>query len=127
MTKQSELETPFITSKRLLRRHRNDSNLMFSSRTNWHRQPNRLSELLEERCKNGNPIFDLTITNPTECGIVYPEKEILAALANPQALHYQPDSHGLLTTREAISEYYREKKVVVNPSDIFLPPGDKVV
>jgi aspartate/methionine/tyrosine aminotransferase len=93
---------------------------MFSSRTNWHRQPNRLAELLEECRKSGKPIYDLTNSNPTDCGIHYPEQEILSALSNPDALQYHPDPRGLLTAREAISNYYREKNVRVNLSDIFL-------
>jgi aspartate/methionine/tyrosine aminotransferase len=93
---------------------------MFSVRTAWHRQPNRLSELLEARRKSGIQILDLTISNPTEVGIHYPAKEILAALSHPQALHYAPDPKGLRSAREAIAAYYGEKKIHVDPSTIVL-------
>lgn len=96
---------------------------MFSNRTNWDRQPNRLTELLETRRASGKPVYDLTISNPTELGIEYPEKDILGAVANPQALHYQPEPKGLLSAREAICQYYREKDLPVDPSTILLTAG----
>jgi aspartate/methionine/tyrosine aminotransferase len=81
---------------------------------------NKLSALLDERRAHGKTIIDLTISNPTECGISYPEREILSALSNQKSLHYQPDPRGLLSAREAISEYYRGKRVDISPSNIFL-------
>lgn len=96
---------------------------MFSERTNWDRQPNRLTELLEARRAAGQPVFDLTISNPTELGIEYPERELLAALSNPQALRYRPEPRGLLSAREVICRYYREKELCVDPSNVFLTAG----
>ncbi len=93
---------------------------MFSRRTNWDRQPNRLTELLDARRANGKPVYDLTISNPTECGIEYPEREILSAVSDPQALHYQPNPKGLLSAREVICDYYREKDIRVDRSNILL-------
>ena len=96
---------------------------MFSQRTNWDRRPNRLTELLEARRAAGQPVFDLTISNPTELGIDYPERELLAALSNPQALRYRPEPRGLLSAREVICRYYREKELCVDPSNVFLTAG----
>ena len=96
---------------------------MFSRRTNWDRQPNRLTELLEDRRASGKPVYDLTISNPTELGIDYPERELLAALSNPQALRYRPEPRGLLSAREVICRYYREKELRVDPSNVFLTAG----
>ncbi len=93
---------------------------MFSSRTNWHRSPNRLTEALESHRKSGNPIFDLSISNPTECGIIYPEQDILSSLSHRHTLSYHPSSQGLLSAREAVAQYYREKSIDVDPEDIFL-------
>jgi aspartate/methionine/tyrosine aminotransferase len=94
--------------------------IMFSSRTNWHRQPNRLSQSLDERRRSGKLIFDLTISNPTEAGIEFPSEEILSAIAQPQSLLYTPDPKGLLSAREAIAEYYFSKRIDVHPSQIVL-------
>jgi len=93
---------------------------VFSSRTDWHRQPNRLSQLLGERRKNGKPIYDLTISNPTEAGIEYPSEDILDALAQPQSLRYNPNPQGLLSAREAVAGYYEAKQIDVPPSNIIL-------
>ncbi len=51
-------------------------------------------------------LLDLTASNPTACGFVYPERGILAALADPLALEYKPESKGLVETRAAVAEYY---------------------
>jgi aspartate/methionine/tyrosine aminotransferase len=79
---------------------------MFASRTNWRLETNRLTRALEEHRKSGRRLFDLTASNPTECALKYPEQEILAALSNPRALAYRPDSKGLLEAREAVAAYY---------------------
>jgi len=94
--------------------------LKFSTRTNWNRRPNRLSRLLDDRRKRGEVVYDLTVSNPTECGIKYPKREILAALSNPDSLHYQPDPRGLPAARDAVCAYYREKQVRVDSSRVML-------
>ncbi|HET6142911.1 MAG TPA: pyridoxal phosphate-dependent aminotransferase [Candidatus Acidoferrales bacterium] len=65
-----------------------------------------MTRALEEHRKSGRHIFDLTASNPTECGLKYPEQEILAALSDPHTLAYRPDSKGLLEAREAVATYY---------------------
>lgn len=94
--------------------------MTFSHRTSWHREPNRLSELLEKRRASGNPILDLTVSNPTECGFHYPENEILSALQNKEVLQYHPNPRGLSSAREAVVQYYREKGIVINAENVFL-------
>src|SRR5579863_1183316 len=79
---------------------------MFASRTNWRLETNRLTRALEAHRQSGKELFDLTASNPTECGLAYPREEILAALADPRALEYRPESKGLLEARQAVAEYY---------------------
>ena len=79
---------------------------MFASRTHWRLETNRLTRALEEHRKSGKELLDLTASNPTECGLAYPEQEILSALSNPRALSYRPESKGLREAREAVAEYY---------------------
>jgi len=97
---------------------------MFASRTNWRLEPNRFALALEAHRRSGRKLLDLTASNPTTCGFSYPQQEILAALANPQALEYRPESRGLPETRAAIAEYYRGRASFaierVDPERIFL-------
>jgi aspartate/methionine/tyrosine aminotransferase len=80
---------------------------MFSERTNWRLAQNRLTLALEEVRAAGARILDLTISNPTRVGLVYDSQTILAALASPQALDYDPQAKGLRAAREAVADYYR--------------------
>lgn len=93
---------------------------MFADRTSWDLTPNALSVALAERRAAGKPVLDLTISNPTECGFVYDSEAILAALANPASLTYDPDPRGLLSAREAVSRYYAERGDTVPPDNIVL-------
>ena len=93
---------------------------MFSSQTNWQLQPNRLSLLIEEKKKNGDPLLDLTISNPLQSDIEYPVDVILAALGKPESLSYAPEPRGLLSAREAVVRYYAAKQIQVDPKQIVL-------
>ncbi|MGD1043829.1 MAG: pyridoxal phosphate-dependent aminotransferase [Bacteroidota bacterium] len=96
---------------------------MFSSRTQWNMVPNQLSDLLAAKRLRGEVIIDLTESNPTRCGISYPEKEILAALADESSLLYQPEPRGLPIARKAIADYYATLGVTVKPEHIVLTAG----
>src|SRR5579872_5038464 len=102
---------------------------MFASRTNWQLDTNRLTRALEELRRSGREILDLTASNPTTCGIAYPEREILAALADSRALVYRPESKGLLEARQAVAEYYAGRAgfsgplAPVDPEHILLASG----
>src|SRR5579872_3807623 len=102
---------------------------MFASRTNWQLDTNRLTRALEELRRSGREILDLTASNPTTCGIAYPEREILAALADSRALVYRPESKGLLEARQAVAEYYAGRAgfsgplAPVDPEHIILTSG----
>src|SRR5882724_7807118 len=84
---------------------------MFAARTNWN---------LAENRRSGRPLFDLTLSNPTECGFTYDESAILAALHSPASLRYEPAPQGLLCAREAVAAYYRQNNAIISPSDLFL-------
>ena len=88
---------------------------MFASRTNWPLERNRFSLALENHRRTGAKLFDLTASNPTTCGFAYPEHEILAALADPSALTYRPESKGLREAREAVANYYRGRAGSTSP------------
>jgi aspartate/methionine/tyrosine aminotransferase len=73
---------------------------------------------LDERRSSGAAILDLTESNPTAAGFAYPSDRILAALADPRALTYQPAAAGLPSARAAVSEDYYSGRV--DPGRILL-------
>jgi alanine-synthesizing transaminase len=95
---------------------------MFSERTNWRLRPNAFSRALEEARASGRQILDLTISNPTEAGVRPDAETVLAALANPGAMHYDPQPRGLLAARQAVCRYYRESHEVfdLDPERLIL-------
>jgi alanine-synthesizing transaminase len=93
---------------------------MFAERTNWNLTGNRLSEALAGHRASRKRLFDLTASNPTECGFEYDRELILAALHNPAALRYEPNPKGLESTRLAVTEYYSARGVMVSAEDIVL-------
>ena len=94
---------------------------MFSQRTNWRLSPNALTRALEEARASGQKILDLTVSNPTEAGVRPDAEIVLAALANPEAMHYDPQPRGLLGARQAVCRYYREShEVDLDPERLIL-------
>ncbi len=71
--------------------------LRLSERTAFDGRPNVLARALAER----RPELDLTVSNPTRVGLEYPAEAILAALADPRALRYEPLPFGLPAARAA--------------------------
>src|SRR5437588_109258 len=93
---------------------------MFASRTNWDLKPNRLSTALARHKSSGRELLDLTASNPTECGFQYDAASIMRALCNPASLQYHPDSRGLKTSRQAVSNYYAARGTQVAADDLLL-------
>jgi alanine-synthesizing transaminase len=93
---------------------------MFADRTNWKFDANRLSEALAKRRHAGQPILDLTASNPTTCGFQYHGGATLRALSNSKALVYDPEPRGLVPARRAVADYYASHKARVAVDDIFL-------
>ncbi len=96
---------------------------MFSDRIQRSPSTNRLTAALEKRRREGTPVEDLTESNPTRCGFSYDDAGILGALAEPGSLVYEPHPRGLAAAREAISRYYREHQVIVDPGSLVLASG----
>jgi aspartate/methionine/tyrosine aminotransferase len=82
---------------------------MFSRRTEWELAPNRLTEAVRAAQNTGQGFLDLTISNPTRTGIFYDPAAVLDPLRNDGALDYDPQPKGLLSAREAVASYYRER------------------
>ncbi|MDZ7269648.1 MAG: pyridoxal phosphate-dependent aminotransferase [candidate division KSB1 bacterium] len=94
--------------------------MMFSSRFTWSLHANRLSRVLEARHAAGQDVLDLTESNPTRAGFDYSAETILAALAQPQALVYEPSPRGLSPARAAIAGYYASLGHAVDPEALHL-------
>jgi aspartate/methionine/tyrosine aminotransferase len=93
--------------------------MRFSRRTDWNTEESELARAHRLRVRAGLPIADLTASNPTRCGFQY-ASELLAALADPQALDYDPQPRGMLRAREAVCGYYAGHGVAVAPEQIVL-------
>jgi aspartate/methionine/tyrosine aminotransferase len=115
---------------------------MFSSRLDWAVGPNPLTRLLHAKRSAGADVLDLTESNPTAARLLYSSERILAALADPRWLRYEPAPAGILAARSAVSEYYSNRvpverilltassseaygflfKLLANPGDEVLTP-----
>ena len=93
---------------------------MFSSRLPADPTPNALSLALERRRSRGLPILDLTESNPTRVGLRYDAPQILAGLARPEVLSYDPCARGLRQTRELIAALASGHGATVDPERIVL-------
>ncbi len=92
----------------------------FSSRTPRTFQPNRLWKRAQELKQSGAGILDLTVSNPTQAGIGYPQAEILSALGDERALRYEPEPKGHAETRRAIAAWHSRHGASLNPENLVL-------
>lgn len=92
---------------------------MFADRTGWVLAPNALTQKRQALRVTGVPVLDLTESNPTRCGIRYPEG-LLDPLADPRSLTYEPDPKGLLSARETVASLYAKKKAPIDPERVLL-------
>jgi aspartate/methionine/tyrosine aminotransferase len=88
----------------------------FSRRTPSRRRP---TALAAERDRLGSIPYDLTISNPTRCGLPYPG-DLLGVLANPAALDYDPCPRGAMVARRAVAESLRRSGGAADPDRIVL-------
>ncbi len=94
---------------------------MFSYRTNWKLSTNRFTQTLEEFRNAGRALLDLTISNPTQCGLRYDTESILSAFQKPESLTYDPQPKGLLSARKEVANYYRtDYNTSIDPESIVL-------
>ena len=93
---------------------------MFSRRTEWRLETNQFSRALAERRASGRQIFDLTLSNPARAQLEFDSTRILTALCQPEVMDYDPQPLGLHAARLAVSAYYREHSVSIDPSAILL-------
>lgn len=80
--------------------------------------PNRIE--LARRSKAGQYV-DLTSSNPTENGWLFPH-DILRTAAEPywHSRRYDPNPRGAIVARTAIAQYYAQRRCEINPDHIFI-------
>ncbi|HKY23190.1 MAG TPA: pyridoxal phosphate-dependent aminotransferase [Vicinamibacterales bacterium] len=92
---------------------------MFSSRLRHAAGRNRIALALDARRAAGLPVIDLTLSNPTQAGFMYPT-DLLHPLAHERALCYEPRPFGLPAARQAVSEDFARRGVRVPASQVVL-------
>ncbi len=93
--------------------------MQFSQRTAWSLEESELAQAHRLRVEAELPIFDLTASNPTQCGFAYPT-DLLEPLMDPASLEYSPDPLGSLRAREAVCRYYQDHGVQAKPEQVLL-------
>lgn len=91
----------------------------FSSRLPPRTDANAISRALDRLRQRGEPVVDLTESNPTQAGFDYPSG-LLDALADSRGLAYQPHAFGLRAAREAVALDARRRGAVFDPADVVL-------
>jgi alanine-synthesizing transaminase len=92
----------------------------YSQRLSWSFSSNPLTQLLIRKRAAGIPVFDLTVSNPTQCLSEYPHEAIRKAFERIQEFTYHPDPFGSEMARSAVTEYYRERGISIMPHQLLL-------
>jgi alanine-synthesizing transaminase len=82
--------------------------MKFSHRTDWNLAENDLTLAVRQRRAQSGDLVDLTVSNPTTCGLMYDPEHVLGVLADPAALVYRPDPLGVAGARDAVAGYYAD-------------------
>jgi len=92
---------------------------VFSSRVPADLTENRLTRVLARLGARGEPVLDLTETNPTRVGLPFPP-DLLAPLADRESLVYDPHPLGLPGARSAVSRDFARRGLDVPPEHVAL-------
>lgn len=90
-----------------------------SGRVPHEAQPNALTHALRELDAAGQTYIDLTVSNPTQVGLVYP-MDLLPPLGSSGGARYDPQPFGVAMGREAVALDYERRSVRVDPADVIL-------
>jgi alanine-synthesizing transaminase len=91
----------------------------FSSRVPTDLGSNRLAHAVQRKRAEGRPLVDLTESNPTRADLHYPA-DVLAPLAHPRGLVYEPSPCGLVEARCAVARDYERRGTSISPDRIVL-------
>jgi len=92
----------------------------FSRRLAWATAENALARAEAAARATGRPLLDLTVSNPTQVGLTYPDEEIARAFAEAAIRAYQPAPFGLPGARAAVVGDYARRGVAVDVNQVAL-------
>lgn len=92
---------------------------MFSSRLPPRLDPNPLSLVVARLTAAGTPILDLTETNPSAVGLVYPSS-LLFVLGDSAGNRYAPDPLGMRDARASVANAYAASGHLVDPAHVLI-------
>ncbi len=73
-----------------------------SGRLEFKARRNQLETVLREKRVSGEPVFDLSQSNPTKAGLIHESQQLALALSSQSNVLYDPDPKGLASARSAI-------------------------
>jgi len=90
-----------------------------------HAQSNALYKLRDELKAQGHAVRDLISGNINDHGFIFPQNliEEILVRGSREARIYHPDSFGQRPAREAVSGFYRESGLTMDPDCILITPG----
>ena len=92
----------------------------FSRRLAWTTAENALARAEAAARTAGRRLLDLTVSNPTQVGLCYPNQEVARAFADAAASPYQPAPFGLSSARAAVVADYARRGVEVDVNQVVL-------
>lgn len=92
---------------------------MFSRHTAWSTEPSPLDLAVAALRRAGEPLLDLTISNPTRVGLTHPPA-LWRELCDERSATYDPASLGVRSAREAVADYYAARGRRPDPDHIGL-------
>ncbi len=98
---------------------------VFSRRTGWDRDETPLARAVRLRRARGLPVTDLTVANPTQCGLALDPEALLTPWREPDPalFTYDPQPFGRVAAREAVCGYYGRHAAPVDPGQVCLTAG----
>jgi len=92
---------------------------VFSSRLPARLESNAFSIAVAGLRRSGVALVDLTVSNPTQVGLLYPQ-DLLASLADIRGLSYDPTPFGLMAARETVAASLSRPGANVSPDRVIL-------
>lgn len=94
--------------------------IAFSSRARFHAHENRLTAALADARGRGQPLVDLTESNPTRAGLSPDARALSHALDDRRVAEYEPSPFGLASARTAVAASLTAAGIATRADQILL-------